>query len=259
MKGLNHYLKIFVLLLSALAITVGGKAETADSALIADTAQAKTSFMDFRPKVSRFVLPAALIGVGAVGSAVDGWKDYHLFTRKDSVDRIHLDDYLEWGMLGWTFACDLVGKEKHNWGDQLAITFIAEVLNVGMTRGCKVFFNEQRPDGGNYSFPSGHTANVFLGAQIAFHEFKDTNMALACSGYLIAAFTAGSRIYNNRHWVSDVIAGAGFGILSTELAYLIYCPIRDSIARKNSRLAQHLTAMPMLGSDCKGVLVAWRF
>ena len=45
MKGLNHYLKIFVLLLSALAITVGGKAGTADSALIADTAQAKTSFM----------------------------------------------------------------------------------------------------------------------------------------------------------------------------------------------------------------------
>ena len=66
----------------------------------------------FNPK--SLILPASLITVGAVGTAIDGMNDFHLFSRKDSVKQIHIDNYLEWGMLGWVFVCDLMGKEKHN-------------------------------------------------------------------------------------------------------------------------------------------------
>ncbi|MCD8260639.1 MAG: hypothetical protein LUD15_03380 [Bacteroides sp.] len=41
------------------------------------------------------------------------------------------------------------------------------------------------------------------------------------AGYTVATGTGVLRMYNNRHWLGDVAAGAGFGILSTKLAYLI--------------------------------------
>ena len=63
----------------------------------------------FNPK--SLILPASLITVGAVGTAIDGMNDFHLFSRKDSVKQIHIDNYLEWGMLGWVFVCALMGKE----------------------------------------------------------------------------------------------------------------------------------------------------
>jgi hypothetical protein len=212
---------------------------------------------DFCP--SRYILPASLIGVGVAGLAIDGMHDYHLFSRRDSVKQIHVDNYLEWGMLGWVFACDLVGKEKHSVVDQFFVTAIAEGLNAGMTHFLKNQINETRPDGSPYSFPSGHTANVFLGAHIAFKEFKDTNMFLACSGYAVGLFVAGSRLYNNRHWACDVVAGAGFGILSAELAYQIYFPIKDAIARHaNPSLADRLYLAPMVG-NVNGVQFALRF
>ena len=82
---------------------------------------------DFNPK--SLILPASLITVGAIGTAIDGMNDFHLFNRKDSVKRIHIDDYMEWGMLGWVFVCDLMGKEKHHWVDQLCLLAIAEGIN----------------------------------------------------------------------------------------------------------------------------------
>ena len=47
----------------------------------------------FNPK--SLILPASLITVGAVGTAIDGMNDFHLFSRKDSVKQIHIDNYLE--------------------------------------------------------------------------------------------------------------------------------------------------------------------
>ena len=78
----------------------------------------------FNPK--SLILPASLITVGAVGTAIDGMNDFHLFSRKDSVKQIHIDNYLEWGMLGWVFVCDLMGKEKHNWVEQLCLVALAD-------------------------------------------------------------------------------------------------------------------------------------
>ena len=99
----------------------------------------------FNPK--SLILPASLITVGAVGTAIDGMNDFHLFSRKDSVKQIHIDNYLEWGMLGWVFVCDLMGTEKHNWVDQLCLVALAEGMNGLMVHGLKNWVNEPRPDG----------------------------------------------------------------------------------------------------------------
>ena len=173
---------------------------------------------------------------------------------------IAVDDYMEWGMLGWVFICDLMGKEKHSWVDQLCLVGLGEIINAGLTRGTKYLVNERRPDGGKYSFPSGHTANAFLGAHIAYKEFKDSNPWLAYSGYALGLFVAGSRIYNNRHWVADVIAGAGYGILAAELSYLIYFPIRNAIAEKiNLRRDRKLLVSPVLNEQGGGLYFSYTF
>lgn len=210
-------------------ITVGFPGDSLETAA---SVPRKMPVVPYRFSPKSLILPASLITVGAVGTAIDGMNDFHLFHRKDSVGRIHIDDYMEWGMLGWVFVCDLMGKEKHSWADQLCLVVIAEGLNAAMTRTLKYTVNEMRPDGRPHSFPSGHTANAFLGAHLAYKEFKESSPALAYSGYLLAAFVAGSRLYNNRHWVADVVAGAGFGILSVELSYALYFPLRNAIARK---------------------------
>ena len=83
---------------------------------------------------------------------------------------------------------------------------------------------------------------------------------LAYSGYALATFVACSRLYNNRHWVADVVAGAGFGILSVELAYLTYFPIRNAIARKiNMKGSDRLVVAPTLGPTGGGLYLSWKF
>lgn len=212
----------------------------------------------FNPK--HLILPATLITIGTVGTAIDGMNDFHLFSRKEDVKKIRVDDYMEWGMLGWVFVCDLMGKEKHNWVDQLFLVTLSEGMNAVMTRSLKYAVNETRPDGGPHSFPSGHTANAFLGAHIAYKEFKDSSPVLAYSGYALALFVAGSRLYNNRHWVADVVAGAGFGILSVELAYLTYFPIRNAIARKvNGKAARNMVIAPTFNEQGGGVFFSYSF
>ena len=226
-----------------------------------DSARQRMSVVEYKFNPKSLILPASLITVGAVGTAIDGMNDFHLFARKDSVKQIHIDNYLEWGMLGWVFVCDLMGKEKHNWVDQLCLVALAEGMNGLMVQGLKSWVNETRPDGAPHSFPSGHTANAFLGAHMAYKEFKDSSPALAYSGYALALFVAGSRLYNNRHWVADVVAGAGFGILSVELSYLIYFPVRNAIARRMNKRASDCTVVfaPLLNREMTGLYLSYRF
>ena len=258
-RGLLSFLLSVWLFCVHAGATVSVEKCAADSLSAVSAKQIPIVSYTFQPK--SLILPASLITVGAIGTAIDGMNDFHLFSRKDSVKRIHVDDYMEWGMLGWVFACDLIGKKKHNWVvDQLCLVALAEGLNAAMVHGVKHFVDEQRPDGADHSFPSGHTANAFLGAHIAWKEFKDSSPVLAYSGYALATFVAGSRLYNNRHWVADVVAGAGFGILSVELSYLIYFPVRNAVARKiNLRHSDRLVLSPTVNPGGAGFYLSYRF
>jgi membrane-associated phospholipid phosphatase len=80
----------------------------------------------------------------------------------------------------------------------------------------------ERPDGSGFnSFPSGHTATAFAGAEFLWQEYKDVSIWCGISGYLVATETGLFRIYNDKHWLTDVVAGAGIGLLSTKIAYWI--------------------------------------
>lgn len=89
------------------------------------------------------------------------------------------------------------------------------VINTVITQGLKYSINRTRPDGGDLSFPSGHTSAAFHGAAFIDMNFGSRSGATA---YALAALVAYSRVRANRHYISDVVAGAAVGILSAKLA-----------------------------------------
>src|SRR5690606_12592419 len=60
-------------------------------------------------------------------------------------------------------------------------------------------------------------------------EYGLVNPAYSIGAYSAATFTALGRNLNNRHWISDVLAGAGIGILSSELGYFFIDKIYKNI------------------------------
>ena len=95
--------------------------------------------------------------------------------------------------------------------------------------------NIERPDGSNFrSFPSGHTATAFVGAHILFKEYKHISPMIGFIGYAVAGGTGVMRVINKKHWVSDVVAGAGMGMLCVELSYLML-PVYRNIFDHKSR------------------------
>lgn len=73
-------------------------------------------------------------------------------------------------------------------------------------------------DGARQSFPSGHTTAVFAFASALDHELRLTQPRTArWAGpalYAAAALTGLARMHANDHWASDVVMGAGIGIVS---------------------------------------------
>lgn len=131
------------------------------------------------------------------------------------------DDYLQYapGLAAIILkACGVKGRSS--WPRFLVSGAFSAALTAGITSGLKYSVGTLRPDGSTHnSFPSGHTATAFAAAHILHKEYGSYSPWISIGGYTVASVVGVSRILNNRHWVSDVIAGAGIGILSTELGY----------------------------------------
>ena len=84
------------------------------------------------------------------------------------------------------------------------------------------------------SFPSGHTAQAFVAATFLHKEYGIENPLLSVLAYSTATGVGLLRIMNNRHWISDVLVGAGIGIIATHLAYLTH---QNKVGHKRKRLS----------------------
>jgi len=106
-------------------------------------------------------------------------------------------------------------KPKNDFQQQTINIAIANAMAVSVTEILKRSVKEERPDhSDNLSFPSGHTAIAFTNAALLYYEYKDSNLWYAGSGFLFATATGILRIANNKHYTSDVLAGAGIGLAS---------------------------------------------
>jgi membrane-associated phospholipid phosphatase len=100
-----------------------------------------------------------------------------------------------------------------------------------------------RPNKADYlSFPSGHTSLAFMGAEFMAQEYDAKSPWYGVLAYGVATTTGVFRMYNRDHWFSDVVAGAGVGMLSTKLAYLIYPSIRNWFTHTDQQSGEKLPA-----------------
>lgn len=173
------------------------------------------------------VISGSLIGYGLGSLEVPALKRLDIQAKEiaNSVytGRTYVDDFIQYTPSLAVFALELTGlKAKHSISQRMKAMATAATITAITTQALKKTTHIWRPDHSNdKSFPSGHTATAFVGAHMLFKEYKDQNIWIASSGYLVAASTGIFRMLNNKHWLSDVLAGAGIGILSTELAYSI--------------------------------------
>jgi len=150
----------------------------------------------------------------------------------------------------------LAGVESRN--DRINTLLIiakGEAIMLASTFAVKYLAHETRPDGSdNLSFPSGHTAQAFLAASIVHTEFRDKSQWYGVGAYTLATSVAALRMINNKHWQSDVVAGAGFGILSAHLAYLSH---RNRWGRKS--IGRDIGMAPTyFGNGTPGMTLSWR-
>ena len=103
------------------------------------------------------------------------------------------------------------------------------IVSTAIVQPLKGAVDELRPDrSAMTSFPSGHTSLAFSGAELLRLEYGQTSAWIPAAGFAVAVLTGFMRIYNDRHWAGDVLAGAGIGILSADLSYWL----NDLIERK---------------------------
>ncbi|MEZ7496578.1 phosphatase PAP2 family protein [Leeuwenhoekiella aequorea] len=89
------------------------------------------------------------------------------------------------------------------------------VVTEAVTYGLKMSINKTRPDQSNdNSFPSGHTSTVFHSAGYIHRRY---GFKYSIPAYLLAGFTAASRIDSKKHDILDIIAGAAIGLGSNLL------------------------------------------
>lgn len=133
-------------------------------------------------------------------------------------------DYVMWAPSASLYIMDgFKVKTKHSFQEHLLIDAGSLIITSGVgyvmrkITGNIGVYNTQGTE-----FPSGHTANAFRGAEIIHEELKDSHKLLSYSGYLVATTVGVLRIYNKNHLLTEVLAGAGLGILSTKITYWIF-------------------------------------
>ena len=204
------------------------------------------------------IIPTALIGTGIIinGSKLEQDLLANIRSRVSENFYSNIDDYLQYAPIAQLYIADIFGvKSKNHWFDQTKYLLISNLFSSGITHGLKRITLKTRPNGGSYSFPSGHSTFVFTNATVLFNEFSQTAPFLAFSGYAIATTTGAYRMLNNKHWLSDVLVGAGIGILVTEIVYY-FEPLKAFNPFKKSN---SISFIPKIGDRDYGFYFSYNF
>ena len=144
---------------------------------------------------------------------------------------IGIDEYTRFVPIAAVYALNLFGVEgRHRFMDRSAILLASAVTATVITKGIKWVADVERPDGMGFdSFPSGHATIAFMAAEFMWQEYRHRSPWYGVAAYTVAAGTGALRIYSNEHWLTDVMAGAGIGILSTKFTYWAYPRVKAKL------------------------------
>lgn len=179
-----------------------------------------------KSKTKQWIAPAALFTVGSSFAAIpslrkiesnvyDGFNPKRRFT--------HIDDYTQYLPALAVFTLDAAGlKGKTKPQQQLLLYALGNVTAAAIVQPMKRIVQRERPNRSDFrSFPSGHTSTAFVAAEFLHQEFGHYSSWISVAGYATATATGYLRLYNNQHWLGDVLAGAAIGMASTKLVYWV--------------------------------------
>ena len=156
-----------------------------------------------------------LLMAGTAGSAVAGTRDgsaeeWALSTGRSSASRAGSAVGEGWVQGALAFGTYVTGaafdnRQLTHLGSDLVRS---QILNGLFTTGLKVAVDRTRPNGGQYSFPSGHTSASFTTAAVVYGHYgwKAGVPALG-----LATFIGWARVRDRAHWPSDIVSGATIG------------------------------------------------
>ena len=226
------------------------------------TQNTSSAFCQKAAPYTGYAVSAALITYGIVAQNAPALQNLNAkidnFAREKFPRRFHLDDWIQYAPVTAYLTLDIIGvPARHPFLQRTAVAASSYIIMAAIVNVMKWSIPVLRPDGSAYnSFPSGHTATAFTGAHLLGKEYGRLYPAAAAAGYLTATTTGLCRMANKRHWLSDVAAGAGIGILSVEVAYLMM-PLFDRWFERYQKPAAHnnnfeLSITPTLNPNCYG-------
>jgi membrane-associated phospholipid phosphatase len=209
---------IILLLLFFMSGTVLGQS---DSSLVkADKNQDSKKFLSLK----RQIIPLSLISGGLIIQALSIKEEIQDAMPNTSTT---IENYLQYAPIFIMYGSDLAKvKHKNPVFNQTTNLLISEISTAILTHALKKITNVTRPNGGPESFPSGHTSQSFTCATVLYNEFEDYNKLVAYSGYLFSTTTAVLRVTNDKHWVPDVLVGAGLAMIVTNVVYYFH-PLKN--------------------------------
>ena len=171
-----------------------------------------------------------------------------------------IDDYIQYAPILTMYVADIFKVPAKNtvW-NQTKFLIMSEALTSGIVSLLKYTLKIQRPNNGSFnSYPSGHTSQAFVASQVLYNEFKETNKLIAYSGFLFSIPTGTLRIVNNRHWVPDVLLGAGIAMLVTNTIYY-FEPLKNWNPFKNKKRKTEMGFIPTFNQDYIGGYFSLKF
>ena len=251
---------VFMVLMSCL---VTCKAIAQDDSLKYSSVKIETLDNTHNIKLKHLIAPTVCLGVGILSIGSDWLKNQNLDINeelREGIDsKFSIDDYSQYMPALSVYGLNLCGiKGVHDFKDRTMILAMSWLTMSVVAGTMKHTIREMRPDGTTHnSFPSGHTAMAFMGAEFLYQEYKNVSPWIGVAGYAVAAGTGFFRMYNNRHWLNDILAGAGIGILGTKLSYWLYPKIFKNADCRKKKSSLQFVAMPYYdgnGAGCSGLV-----
>lgn len=230
---------------------------------IPDTlADGKRQFL--HPLVRKAIVPSLLIGWGITHMDDEGLFEGSRGLR-DVVQRNYpsfrttVDDHTAFVPVLMAVGLNVAGvKGRHHFTEQAVLLGMTYFLNRSLTNNLKSLTKINRPDGqSDDAFPSAHTSTAFAYATFFHNEYGHQSVWYSVAGYSFATATGVMRILNDRHWLSDVLAGAGIGILSAEVAHLTYPFFQRKIV-KSFKERQHVAVAPFYYQGAGGIALIYQ-
>jgi len=212
------------------------------------------------PKKIKWIAPAVLITTGTLTMLDSDADEFFLSNYEVREERNEAflnfsndaDNYLQYAPAAVALILSVSGVEgKHNLVNQVALLIKSELVMSVVVYSLKYTVGEARPDSGKKnSFPSGHTAQAFTAATFLAKEYGYKSVWISIGAYTTATTVGVFRMLNNRHWISDVLVGAGIGILSTEFVYFTH---------KNRWGKNRVAVTPFSSSGSNGLTLRYVF